>query len=58
MVFQSMFQVGVYAQIEQNLYDLVLKIGKVTPLSRSYNLQQLNLPLISNDYDNEGIIHF
>ena len=56
MVFQSMFQVGVYAQIEQNLYDLVLKIGNVTPLSRSYNLQQLNLPLISNDYDKEDVM--
>ena len=56
LVFQSMFQVGVYAQIEQNLYDLVLKIGKDTPLSRSYNLQQLNLPLISNDYDKEDVM--
>ena len=56
MVFQAMFQVGVYAQIEQNLYDLVLKIGKDRPLSRSYNLQQLNLPLISNDYDNEDVM--
>lgn len=56
MVFQSLFQVGVYAQIEQNLYDLVLKIGKDTPLSRSYNLQQLNLPLISNDYDKEDVM--
>lgn len=56
LVFQSMFQVGVYAQIEQNLYDLVLKIGNDTPLSRSYNLQQLNLPLISNDYDKEDVM--
>jgi len=56
LVFQTMFQVGVYAQIEQNLYDLVLKIGKDTPLSRSYNLQQLNLPLISNDYDKEDVM--
>ena len=52
----SMFQVGVYAQIEQNLYDLVLKIGIDTPLWRNYNLQQLNLPLISNDYDNEDVM--
>ena len=56
MDFQRLFQVGVYAQIEQNLYDLVLKIGEEVEPLRSNNLQRLNLPLISNEHDKADVM--
>lgn len=56
MDFQRLFQVGVYAQIEQNLYDLVLKIGEGVEPLRSNNLQRLNLPLISNEHDKADVM--
>jgi len=55
-LFRSLFQVGVFAQVEENLYDLVLKVGEGVEPLRSNNLQRLNLPLISNEHDKEDVM--
>ena len=56
ILHESMFQARIWKQVEGILYDLILKVGqKVHPL-RSNNLQQLNLPLISDEYEKEDIM--
>ena len=53
--FESLFQVRIFAQVEQILYDSVLKVGREFKPMKN-NLKLLNLPLIGNDYDKEDIM--
>ncbi|KAL7552491.1 hypothetical protein ACHAWF_015736 [Thalassiosira exigua] len=55
-LLQRAFAAGVFARVEEILYDLVLGAGDTAKPSRRDDLRRLDLPLMSDDYDQEDLM--
>ena len=48
ILMERLFTMRVYAQVEDILYEIIMKVGEAAKKDTYSNLQQLNLPLMDN----------